>query len=163
MIRYSFFSICTAATVTVPLLLWAGCIQNPTTSIDRIPTSISVSPSRLDLGIGETAEITARVLDQNRLQIPDAALSWSSSAPAVISVNSQGVLTALSFGRAEITVTSGTKSAVIRVTVSKDRAALVAIYKAMDGPLWENGTNWLSNMPVNGMVSPSIRVAVSND
>ena len=149
MINYTRSSMLSAATLAVILVLAAGCIRNPTASIDQIPTSISVSRSRLDLGIGETAVITARVLDQDRLQIPDAALSWSSSDPAIISVNSQGVVTALSFGMAEITVTSGTISAVIRVNVSKDRAALVAFYKAMAGPFWENGSNWLSNMPVD--------------
>ncbi len=149
LIKYTRSSILSAATISVFLLLWAGCIQNPTASNDQIPTSISVSTSRLDLDIGETAVITARVLDQNGLQILNATLSWSSSDPAGISVNSHGVLTALSFGMAEITVTSGTISAVIRVTVSIDRAALVAFYKAMGGPQWENGTNWLSSQPVN--------------
>ncbi len=40
-------------------------------------------------------------------------------------------------GRAEITV------------VNPDRAALVALYEATDGPSWENNENWLSDRPLD--------------
>ena len=33
-------------------------------------------------------------------------------------------------------------------TVASDRAALVALYNATDGPNWHNNTNWLSNKPL---------------
>ncbi len=34
-------------------------------------------------------------------------------------------------------------------TVESDRAALVALYHATDGPNWRNRTNWLSDAPLN--------------
>ena len=33
-------------------------------------------------------------------------------------------------------------------TPDSDRAALVALYNATDGPNWTNDTNWLSNKPI---------------
>ena len=34
-------------------------------------------------------------------------------------------------------------------TFVKDRAALAALYEAMDGPNWENNDNWLSDEPIH--------------
>ena len=106
MINYPHNFATPAATVAVYLFLWTGCIYSPTASNDQILTSISVSTSQLVLKIGESAVIKAEVLDQTRWPIADASMNWSSSDPEVVTVNNQGVLTAVSFGRAEITVQS---------------------------------------------------------
>lgn len=130
------------------LLLWTSCIFSPTEPYEPNPTTITVSETLLYLGIGESATITAVVLDEERLPIENAPLDWSSSDPEIVSVNNQGVVTALSFGRANITVKSDTMEAVTVVIVSKDRAVLVAIYNALRGRVWTNRTNWLSSLPL---------------
>lgn len=144
------------------LLMWAGCIFSPTNPTEPIPTTITVSSTLLYLGIGESVTIKAVVLDEERLPIEDAPLNWSSSDTEVVSVSNQGVLTARSFGRANITVKSGASEASIVVIVSKDREVLVAIYNALGGRVWGNSTNWLTTFPIRSWhgvtVSPDDRV-----
>ncbi|MXZ75848.1 MAG: hypothetical protein F4207_10360 [Gemmatimonadetes bacterium] len=151
---------------TALLLMWGGCIFSPTEATEPIPTTINVSSTLLYLGIGESVSIEAVVLDENRLPIEDAPLNWSSSEPEIVSVNNQGVLTVHSFGRADITVKSGASEATVVVIVSKDRAALVAIYNALGGPAWENSANWASSFPISAWhgvtVSPDDRVTELN-
>lgn len=125
--------------------------KGPTDSLSQVPARVTVTPSHLNLKVGDTAEPTVTVRDQDDSRITNPVLSWTISAPQVVSVNSQGVLTALSAGGAVVTVMSGSASAVIRVSVrpvSKDEAALAAFYAAMDGSRWSNNENWLSARPV---------------
>lgn len=151
--------------VSVPatlLLLWTSCIFSPTESNEPIPTTITVSSTLLSLGIGESVTISAEVLDEERVPIENAPLDWSSSDPEIVHVNNQGVITALSFGRANITVKSGTREAITVVIVSKDRAVLVAVHNALRGRVWTNRTNWLSSLPLGAWhgvtVNPDGRV-----
>lgn len=125
--------------------------KGPTDSHSQVPARVTVTPSQLNLKVGDTAEPTVTVRDQDNARITNPILSWSISAPQVVSVNSQGVITALSAGGAVVTVMSGSASAVIRVNVrpvSKDEAALAAFYEAMGGSRWSNNENWLSSRPV---------------
>ena len=125
--------------------------MNPADSLSQVPTRITVTPSHLNLKVGDTAEPEVSVRDQDNTRITNPVLSWSISAPQVVSVNSRGVITALSEGGAVVTVMSGSASAVIRVSVrpvSEDEAALAAFYEAMDGSRWSNNDNWLSARPV---------------
>lgn len=126
--------------------------KGPTDSLSQVPARVTVTPSHLNLKVGDTAEPTVTVRDQDDSRIANPVLSWSISAPQVVSVNSQGVITALSPGGAVVTVMSGSASAVIRVSVrpvSKDEATLAAFYAALNGDRWSNNDNWLSARPVS--------------
>ena len=94
------------------LLMLAGC-KNPeleTVDVD----SVSVSPTSLDLKVGESATLTATVKPDNA---SDKTVSWQSTAPAVAKVEN-GVVTALSEGTAYIHATAGGETGVCTVTVS---------------------------------------------
>ena len=138
-----------AVTCALFLTIIACGDKGPTGSDSQVPTSISVSTSLLYLKIGETAVVTVEVLDQNDKPITEAELSWSSSNIEVASISNDGVITALSFGKAEISVRSGLRSTVIQVFVSNDLEALVVFYTALNGPFWRNNSNWLSTRPLD--------------
>lgn len=139
-------------------ILWAACLpiascgdEGPTDSLSQVPARITVSPTHINLKVGDSVEPEVTVRDQDDARITNPVLSWTISAPQVVSVNSQGVLTALSEGGAVVTLMSGSASAIIRVSVrpvSKDEAALAAFYTAMNGSRWSNDENWLSARPV---------------
>ena len=80
--------------------------------------SIVIEPASATLmALGETVQLTATVLDPNRLPVADAVVTWTSSDDLVATVSTQGLVTAVQNGVAAITARSGSASASIPVTV----------------------------------------------
>ena len=75
--------------------------------------SIELSQSELDMEIGDTVRLSVSVTGNSH----DVILSWSSSNPAVVTVD-DGLVTAVSSGNAEISVSCGDVSDVCAVTVA---------------------------------------------
>ena len=69
--------------------------------------------------LGDTLQMVAAPLDANGEPVPEASIDWSSSRPAVASVNDTGLVTAKSNGTTLITATSGAAEASVTVTVSQ--------------------------------------------
>ena len=152
MINFTNRSLMLAAICAVFFFVIACGDDSPTASRPQVPTHITVSPSHIGLKVGDTVMPIVRVADQDGDPITNPILSWSISAPEVISVNHRGELAALSAGNAAVTVTSGNASAVIRLSVrsvSNDEVALTAFYAAMNGARWANNKNWISARPVD--------------
>ena len=110
--------------------------------------------------IGQSLKLDALVYDIDGMAIPDAPVSWTSSHPAVATVDSTGLVSAISNGTTLITATSGgvstfaTIHVVIEGTVpppepSIDRDVFFAFYHATGGPNWTNNTNWLTEAPLD--------------
>ena len=80
-------------------------------------TDVSVSPTILTLKEEETYELTATVSPDNAT---DKSVSWSSSNDAVATVSTDGTVTAIKAGTANITATTtdGNKTASCEVTVT---------------------------------------------
>jgi len=80
-------------------------------------TDVTVSPTSASLIVGETASLTATV---SPADATDKTVTWSSGNESVATVNTSGVVTAVSEGSATITVTTNdsNKTAVCSVTVS---------------------------------------------
>ena len=75
--------------------------------------------------------------------------TWSSSAAPVATVDPSGLVRGAGEGTATITATAGDASGTSEITVvNLDRAALVALYNATDGPNWVDNTNWLTDAPL---------------
>ena len=128
-----------------------------------VAARIEISPPSATLTeVGETVQLAATVYDTNDEIIAGALVAWSSSVPAVATVDADGLVTSVSNGTAQITATSGgvPASATISVEIedpeppppppepSDDREALIAFYHATGGPQWTNRTNWLTDAPL---------------
>ena len=88
-------------------------------------TTVNVSPASLDLAsLGETAQLTAAVLDQNGATIAGATVAWATDAPAVATVDAGGLVTAVQNGGATVTATSGGASGTAAVTVAQRPARI---------------------------------------
>lgn len=101
----------------------SGC-NKPTSDGPEVPvdktvavSSVTVSPTSLDLIAGNTAVLTASVLPADAT---DPSVSWSTSDAGIATVSSNGDVTAVAAGKANITVTTkdGGKTAVCAVTVT---------------------------------------------
>ena len=111
--------------------------------------AVVVSPVAETVAVGDTLRLTAQASDANGHAIADAELVWESSDPAVATVDGSGLVTGVAEGAATVTASSGDAYGTARITVENpDRAALVALYNATDGPNWINNNNWLTDAPL---------------
>lgn len=84
----------------------------------RTPSRIVLSSNSATLNaIGQTIQLNATVFDLDNSVISGAPTTWTSSNPAVATVGSTGLVTAVSGGSAQITVFSGSVSAIASVAV----------------------------------------------
>ena len=137
-------------------LVWACGGDSPTvppTPEPARPATVTVSPATADLtALGATVQLTAEVRDQNARVMAGATVTWSSGDTSVATVDASGLVTGVAEGAATITASAGSASGSAVVTVAQvenpDRAALVALYNATDGPNWVNSDNWLTDAPL---------------
>ena len=111
--------------------------------------SVVVSPPAETVALGDTLRLVAEAFDDNGHQVEGAQFDWSSSDVSVARVDGSGLVTGVTVGTATITATAGDARGTAEITVENpDRAALVALYAAMDGPNWPNSEKWLTDAPL---------------
>ena len=112
--------------------------------------SVEVSPSVETIGFGSTLQLTAEAFDENGDAVAGVEFSWQSSDAAVATVDASGLVTGVALGVATITASAGSAqgTAEIMVSPNPDRAALIVLYEATDGPNWVNSENWLTDPPL---------------
>ncbi len=85
-----------------------------------VPTTVTVEPPLASLSsLGETAQLAARVLDQNGNAMAGVTVTWSSSASGVATVSGAGLITSTGNGDATITALAGTASGTAAVRVQQ--------------------------------------------
>ena len=104
--------------------LEASCIVT-VTNADIPVTGISVNPTTKSAAVNDEFTVTATVLPDNAT---DKRVTWSSSKPAVASVDTNGKVTAHSIGDAEITARSSNGlTAICKVNVSETTIPVTGI------------------------------------
>ena len=93
-------------------------------------SSLSVTPGSLDLYKGNESDLVAKVLP---LTADDRTVSWTSSNPAVASVDEHGHVIAAGAGNTTITAAANGNSA---VTASVD-VAVTSVNKNLNGIVWD--------------------------
>ena len=111
--------------------------------------SVVLSPTTDTIAPGDTLRLAASAFDGNGHVIDATEFDWSSSDVSVARVDESGLVTALSEGRTTVTAVAGDVRGTAEIRVENpDRAALVALYNATDGPNWVDNTNWLTDAPL---------------
>jgi uncharacterized protein YjdB len=84
--------------------------------------SVTITPSKLTVGVGQQTQLSARVSDASGNVLPNRIVNWSSSDPAIAAVSSTGSLTPIRVGIARISAVSENKrdAATINVTAQPD-------------------------------------------
>ena len=111
--------------------------------------TVVVSPAADTIARGDTLRLVAEAFDENGHLLAAAAFTWSSSDTSVTTVDASGLVRGVGEGVATITATAGDARGTAEITVANpDRAALVALYEATDGPNWVSNEGWLTDAPI---------------
>ena len=114
--------------------------------------SVTVTPAAASLKAPDaTVQLNARVRDGNGRAMDGVAVIWTSVRPEVATVGASGLVAAAGNGTTTIAATVGATAGTATVTVaveSGDRAVLVALHAATDGPNWADDENWLGDGPL---------------
>ena len=82
-------------------------------------STVSVTPATVSLGVGETRQLIVTLKDSDGNVLTGRTVSWSSEDPAIVTVSSNGLVTAKKRGTVDITATSEGKSDSATITVTK--------------------------------------------
>lgn len=86
--------------------------------VAQVTVSVAIAPTSVPLAqLGESVQLEAEAYDSGNAPIPVASVTWSSSNPAVATVSSTGLVTAVSNGTARITAESQSVTSSIEVVV----------------------------------------------
>ena len=121
-------------------------------TVARAVAAVAVTPSSRAVSVGDTLRLVADAVDENGSSLVGAVFHWLSTNVSVAMVDSSGLVHAVGVGGAMVTATAGTASGSASITVTSadtDRASLVALYEAADGPNWKNTDNWLTDAPLD--------------
>lgn len=98
----------------------AGVKGTATVTVQQAAVAFAVTPEEVRLeSAGATALLTAAMRDAQGNPMPTPLVAWSTSNPAVATVNQNGVVTAQANGIATITAVSGTFTDFATVTVQR--------------------------------------------
>ncbi len=112
-------------------------------------SSVVVTPASDTVALGDTLRLAAEAFDENGHTVAGTEFNWSSSNASIAGVDDSGLVTGNGEGLATITATVGDAHGTAEITVENpDRAALLALYHATDGPNWRNSDNWLTDAPL---------------
>ena len=94
------FALSALAALVIAATALTGCKSDDPVKV----SSVTVDPPSKTLAIGQTVTLTASLLPE---EADNKTFSWSSSADAVATVDTRGVVTAVSAGTADIIATAG--------------------------------------------------------
>ena len=123
-----------------------------TVTVTKSVESVTLDKTKIELEEEKEVQLTAAISPSDA---SETNISWSSSDNNIAYVKG-GLVTGVSVGKATITAQIGGKTATCEVTVKepayklKERAALIAFYKANNGDNWSEyqKENWCSDKPL---------------
>lgn len=155
---------------SAPALLLAlalGACENSPVAPDPRPASISVTPARVELAVGEQASIGAQVLDESGRVVSGATVAYTVDKPSIAFVSPSGVVTGVGAGSATVTATHGSLSATVPVTVAASArgkpASILILPPRMELFVGENGSVGAQVLDGSGIVMSGAAVLYTVD
>src|SRR5213594_3383681 len=132
--QYGHYTSATCGTCTVTATSHPGNVSTAVSvSVTGCPlpvASVSVTPGTATIGVGQTAQYAAITRDAFGNPLGGRTVTWSSSNPAVATVNGAGQATGVAVGAATLTATSEGKSGTAAITVTTVPVASVTVSPA---------------------------------
>lgn len=160
-----------SARVTATVEGKAGSTDITVSQAAQTVASISLAPTNLALVINGFGQLTATPLDAQGRALSSVPITWTSSAPSIVSASSTGLLTGLAIGSAVITASASGKSANAAVTVSSSTGGSGVLSRIDVAPSYGayvvGDTGTFAFLPLGGdgktVVIPSGSFSVSGD
>lgn len=117
-----------AAALALPALQACGGGGDGATEPATVATVVITSPSSAPAigALGRSVQFQAQARAANNTVLSDRQITWNSSAPAVATISSTGLLTAIANGTTQVTATAdGVTSSPVTVTVNQVTAQVV--------------------------------------
>ena len=114
--------------------------------------SVAVTPGSATVSVGGTQQLTATPLDANGNPLSGRAVSWTTSAQGVATVDANGLVTGVATGSATITATSEGKSGTSAITVAVPVASVSVSPTA--ATILVGGTQQLTATPLDANGNP---------
>jgi uncharacterized protein YjdB len=108
------------ATATVSTALGVSTVRFIASAAAGPVASLGVSPNAVSLSVGQSRTLNTVRADAYGNPITGGTVSWSTSAPGLVSVDANGVAHALAAGTATITATAGGKSGTATVAATTE-------------------------------------------
>lgn len=105
----------------LPFALAACTGAEPTSNPGRTAAAVAAvvaSPTSTSLSVGQSAQLSARAVDDQGQPVNGATITWSSDNSSVATVSDQGVVTARGTGAASIFAQSGIAKGAAAITVT---------------------------------------------
>jgi serine/threonine-protein kinase len=106
-----------AVAAATPKLTATPAVRGPVPADTVVAALELTDPSPMAIEVGETKMLVAKVTNQRGELIPTTRVDWEVSAPAVATVDSDGVLIAVAPGRSLVTAKVGDRTRVLAVDV----------------------------------------------
>jgi uncharacterized protein YjdB len=135
-------------------------------TVTPVPVAtVTVTPSSATVAVGGTQAMSATLRDANNNLLTGRSVTWSSDAPSVASINaSNGVVTGVSSGSANVTATSEGKSGTASVSVTPSTGSTGPLrvssrnrryFETAAGQIvYLTGSHTWSNLQDNGTTDP---------
>lgn len=109
--NHSMLRLLSAGALLVITAVTTGCGEPVTTAPNLPPLSaVVMTPATDTLQVGQTRAFVAAAIDTSGNPVAGAAFNWTSSDPAVFTVNSSGTVTAVAEGLALLIASAGDKA-----------------------------------------------------
>ena len=126
-----------------------GTVGTAQVTVEQRAAEVWVSPDKATLAVAsETIRLSAGAADANGHVIEGAKFTWSSDAEDVVTVDADGLVTAIGNGVAEVGAALEPVAGFATVRVELDRVGLLKFYEAMGGPGWHRDDNWGTDAPL---------------
>ncbi|MDE2974593.1 MAG: Ig-like domain-containing protein [Gemmatimonadota bacterium] len=143
--------------VCIPAALqaWVDSIPQKEDRYQLCTDKIVIDPPWLYLEVhspGDTARLTAAVINAEGDTVQDAEIAWASGDTAIATVDSTGLVTTVDYGAVNVTATSDSLADTARVEIVfklSTRQVLDSLYRVTGGKNWTDTTNWLSDKPLS--------------
>ena len=113
----------------------ASCSSDSTVGLHALAFTLTLPKDTASLYAGRTLQLTAVLKDENGNIVSGASIVWTSSSNDVVTVSSDGLVTATNFGSATITATSQQLSATAMISVLHDPIIFVHGFQS-SGAIW---------------------------